>query len=147
MSILTERLDKFPEPWKPEPGEKLIGELVDFDLRESEYGDPYPILTVEATEGSTMNGKPISGEHAWHAFHTMARSEVARKRPQIGETVGIAYHGKGTAAPGMNAPERWRMIVDRPREDRPPIDWDAIAPAEDKKDDGGQGAEDDSIPF
>lgn len=132
MSKFTDRLDSFPEAWKPEPGEKLIGELVDLDMRDSEYGDPYPILVVDAAEGSTMNGKPIRGEHVWHAFHTMARSEVAKKRPQLGETVGIAYHGKGTAAPGMNAPERWRMIVDRTREAQPSIDWEAVAPAEEQ---------------
>lgn len=113
MSNLANRLDNFPEPWKPEPGDKLIGELVDFDTRESEYGDPYPILTVLAGDGSTMDGEPISGEHAWHAFHTMSRGEVQRKQPQIGEHVGISYYGEGRAAEGMNAPKRFRLLVDR----------------------------------
>src|SRR5207249_1581968 len=103
---LEERLDSFPEAWRPEtPGEKLIGEVTDVDMRESEYGDPYPILTVLSEEDGQ--------EHAWHAFHTMARNEVAKKKPQIGERVGIAYGGVGEAQPNMNPPVRWRLLVDR----------------------------------
>src|SRR4051794_16804882 len=124
MSNLAARLDSFPEPWKPKQGDKLIGDLVDVDMRASDYGDPYPILTVDAGEGSTMDGNPIVGEHAWHAFHTMARHEVAKKRPQPGERVGVSYHGKGTAAPGMSPPERWRLLVDRPQQQVQPVDWD-----------------------
>jgi len=141
MSTLANRLDSFPEAWKPQPGEKLIGKLVDLDLRNSEYGPPYPILTVLDEAGH---------EWAWHAFHTMARNEVAKRRPQIGEQVGISYHGKGTAAPGMNAPERWRLLVDRPRELQPPIDWEAVAPDATQADDTTSAtapAADDEIPF
>jgi hypothetical protein len=106
MTSLEERLDSFPEAWRPEtPGEKLIGEVTDVDMRESEYGDPYPILTVLSEEDGQ--------EHAWHAFHTMGRNEVAKKKPQIGERVGIVYAGVGEAQPGMNAPVRWRLLVDR----------------------------------
>jgi hypothetical protein len=128
MSSLAERLDSFPEAWKPAEGDKLMGELADLSMRESEYGDPYPILTVQTEEGSTMNGKPITGEYAWHAFHTMSRSEVKRRRPQIGERVGISYHGQGVASPGMSAPEKYRLLVDRPKGQEPPVDWDKIAP-------------------
>ena len=125
MRNLSDRLDNFPEPWKPKPGEKLLGELVDIDVRESDYGDPYPILTVLDAEGR---------EWAWHAYHAISRSEVARKRPQIGEQIGIAYHGPGKAAPGMNAPERWRLLVDRPNQQATDFDWGAIAPTAEEAD-------------
>jgi hypothetical protein len=106
MTSLEDRLDSFPEAWRPEtPGEKLIGELTDVDMRESEYGEPYPILTVL----SEADGR----EYAWHAFHHMARNAVAKKKPQIGERVGVVYAGIGDAQPGMNAPVRWRLLVDR----------------------------------
>jgi hypothetical protein len=106
MNTLSERLANFPEPWKPTTaGETLIGETTDLDWRESEYGDPYPIVTVCSDE----DGK----EYAWHAYHTMARNEVAKKKPQIGERVGILYGGIGEAEPGKNAPVKWRLIVER----------------------------------
>ena len=145
MSNLAERLDSFPEPWKPIEGDKLIGELVDLSMRDSEYGDPYPILTVEAEEGSTLDGKPISGEYAWHGFHAMSRGEVARRRPQIGERVGISYHGKGTAAPGMSAPEKYRLLVDRPKAEQRAFDWDKVAAPVDEE--PATAAVDDDIPF
>jgi hypothetical protein len=143
MNSLGERLDTFPEAWRPkQAGDKLIGELVDRSTRESEYGDPYEILTVEAEEGSILDGQPIGGEWAWHAFHTMSRGEVRRKNPQIGERVGIAYHGTGEAAPGMNAPERFRLIVERPQQQlRIAEDAHAGEKAE------GEAPEDDGIPF
>jgi hypothetical protein len=107
MSNLAERLDHFPEAWRPtQAGEKLIGELVDVDFRDSEYGDPYPILVVLDADGR---------EWAWHGFHAAARREVARKRPQIGERIGVVFAGIGEASPGMSAPVRWRLLVDRPK--------------------------------
>jgi len=62
--------------WKPtKAGEKLIGELVDVDLRDSDYGDPYNILVVQVESGQE-DGKQLEPgtEKAWHAFHTMASS-------------------------------------------------------------------------
>jgi hypothetical protein len=132
MTTLEERLDSFPEPWKPTTaGEKLIGELTDVDMRDSEYGEPYPILTVL----SEADGQ----EYAWHAFHTMARNAVAKKKPQIGEIIGIVYAGVGEAQPGMNAPVRWRLLVDRPIQQ---VDYAAVATGTDD-----DAAEDDGIPF
>jgi hypothetical protein len=51
---------------------------------------------------------------AWHAFHTIARSELEKRQLAIGDHVGVAYHGPTeTAAPGMSPAERWRLIVDQ----------------------------------
>lgn len=156
MTTLSDRLDGFPEPWKPtKPGSKLLGELVDRDTRASEYGEPYVILTIEAEEGSTVDGRPIAGEWAWHAFHTMSRSEVTRRDPQIGDRVGVAYHGLGEAREGMNAPARFRLVVERTKpalEDAAEAGLDAsdfVRGGEGAVDDGtaGGGAVDDDIPF
>lgn len=120
MNSLAERLDNFPEAWRPEtPGEKLIGELTDVDLRESDYGDAYPILTVRSDEDGN--------EYVWHAFHQMARNAVKKKQPQVGERVGIVYAGLGEPQPGMNAPVRWRLLVERPEQER--FDYDTVPAA------------------
>jgi len=98
MTSLSERLDSFPEAWRPtNAGEKLIGELTDVDLRESDYGEPYAVLTVLAEEGSTQDEEmiPPGTELTWHAFHAMARNAVRKKQPQVGERVGIVYAGTG----------------------------------------------------
>jgi hypothetical protein len=113
---LAERLDTFAEGWRPKPGDKLIGLVTDVDSRETEYGDePYPIITVVAEEGSTEEGEMVQPgcELAWHGFHTIARREIAKQRPGIGDHIGIAYHGPAEkAAPGFSPAERWRVIVD-----------------------------------
>ena len=101
MRSIDDRLDSFAEAWKPEPGDKLIGTVVDLDERDSAYGDePYPIVTVETDDGNEL---------AFHAFHTVARNELAKQRPAIGDRIGIAYHGKQD---GKNY-ESYRVIVER----------------------------------
>jgi hypothetical protein len=90
MSNLAARAATFPEPWKPEPGDVLEGELTELNYRDSEYGDqPYPILTILDASGT---------EWAVHAFHTMARLEVERKRPQVGDRVDRLPRSRRRAA-------------------------------------------------
>lgn len=111
MSSLVDRLDSFAEAWRPEPGDKLVGRVVEISERQSEYDDgPYPIVTVETDEGE---------QFAFHGFHTVAKSELAKQRPRVDERIGIAYHGKH-ADRGY---ERYRVIVER--ENSGP-DWDTI---------------------
>lgn len=39
MSIdINSMLDSFPEGWRPEPGDKLIGAVIGLDSRDGEYG-------------------------------------------------------------------------------------------------------------
>jgi hypothetical protein len=105
MSSLSDRLGSFPEPWRPSPGDKVIGEVTEIDERDSDYGDPYTIITLLTDEGE---------EVSVHCFHTMLRNAVERKRPQVGDRVGVAYFGQAESAPaGMNPAERYRLIVER----------------------------------
>ena len=134
MTNLSDRLDSFAEGWRPKPGDKLIGTVTDRDLRESDYEEqePYVILTVEVEEGSTQAGEMIAPgtEIAWHAFHTIARNEIVKRAPAVGDHVGIAYHGPAEkAAPGQKPAERFRLIVDR-RSAPPPATEPAPADAE-----------------
>jgi hypothetical protein len=104
MSKLAERAARFPEPWKPEPNDVLEGVVTELDWRDSDYSeDQYPILTVLGDDGI---------EQSFHGFHTMARLEIERKKPRIGDRIAIAYHGLGQAKPGMEPPHRYRVVVD-----------------------------------
>jgi hypothetical protein len=64
----------------------------------------------------------------------MARLEVERKRPQIGERVAIAYHGLGQAQPGMQPPHRDRLIIDRQQTTAAPTTERPAEPADDDGD-------------
>lgn len=108
---LEERLDAPAEAWKPEAGDKLIGEILDLDERESNYDDqPYPLVTVLSDDGE---------ERAFHAFHTVARRELGRLRPRIGERIGIAYHGR-------HAKGYERYVIKLDRVPKSP-NWDRVA--------------------
>ena len=107
---ITEQDLEFPEAWRPKQGEFLIGKVVSLDDRDGEYGS-YPIVTVETKDGRRL---------AFHAFHTVARGELARLRPKIGDDLGVKYHGKD-AERGY---ERYTMRVDRPGAEP---DWDRHA--------------------
>ncbi len=113
MSIL-DKLDRVPEPWKPEVGDKLVGEVIELDTRDSGFGE-YPLVGVLTEDGR---------EVTWHAFHTVAKSELARKRPKVGDLIGVVYQGK------LNGKdyESYRIVVEsrEPTEATVP-DWDAIA--------------------
>jgi len=152
MNTLTERLDNgFAEAWRPKAGDRLIGKIVGLDTRLSTYSEePYPIVTVEAEDGSTEAGQPIPAgeERAWHCFDTVPRNELRKARPQPGERVGAAFHGKH-AERGYNL---WRIVVDRPFEAA--FDWDSVpadessSTAEAASTPTDEPAEDDgSIPF
>jgi len=112
MRTLHDRLDSFAEAWRPEPGDKLVGRIIDIDERDSAYSEvPYPIVTVETDDGQEM---------AFHAFHTVARNELAKQRPVIGNRIGIAYHGR----PEGKSYEAYRVIVERADSQPKAIDWD-----------------------
>lgn len=104
---LDERLDSTAEAWKPGPGDKLTGVIVDVDSRTTEFGT-YPILTVVADDGR---------EVAVHAFHTVLKNELAKRAPRIGERIGLKYLGKSE-----KGYEAYRVVWS----DLVPPDWAAI---------------------
>ncbi len=141
---LQDRLDDaFAEAWRPSLGDKLVGVVTGIDVRHSDYGDPYPIVTVQRDDGT---------EAAFHGFHTVARRELAKQKPQIGDEIGIAYLGKGEPTkPGVSGAELYRIIVERAEPQ--PINWDALADVDDADTPAAPAAAaatatpDDDIPF
>jgi hypothetical protein len=107
---LEERLCSNPEPWKPRPDQMLIGTVVEIETREAGYG-PYPVVVVLTDDGREL---------AWHAFHTVARAELARVAPKIGDRIGVRFDGKD--------PEKkyakWKVVADHADPQAP--DWQAM---------------------
>lgn len=114
MSVveLRDELSRFPVPWRPAPGDMLIGTVVDVGERTGFAGDRYPTVTVRTEEGDDV---------IFHAFHTVAKDELARQRPRAGERIGIAYHGRDPE----KGYERYRLKVVRDQDLGEP-DWAAI---------------------
>jgi hypothetical protein len=108
---IEDRLEAdFAPAWRPERGEKLVGEVVAISERTGGYGS-YPIVTLRRDDG---------GEVAIHAFHQVLAARLAEVQPKVGEHLGVKYEGE------INGGERryhsYRVVVDRPER---PINWSA----------------------
>lgn len=78
------RLEKPVELWKPEEGDVLVGMVVGrYTHTHEQYGDS-PALRI-------LSG---SQEWRWHAFGTVASSEVEQCDPQWGDWIGVKYEGQ-----------------------------------------------------
>lgn len=85
MMSIEELVDLEVSGWNPEPGDKLVGVLIDRrDGVEGGY-DPYTMLVIQ------------TGEHeatAVHCFHSALRGEVERQDPRIGDQVAVKFLGE-----------------------------------------------------
>ena len=115
MATLSDRLDAFPEAWKPEPGDKLEGTVTELDERDGGFG-PYVIVMVTTDDGRDV---------AFHAYHTVAARELARQRPVPGDRIGIKYHGVDP----VKKYRQYRLVVDHATATDNAPDWDAIGAA------------------
>lgn len=100
------------QTWKPEPGETLVGTVINVTTRSTSYGSS-PVIVVQDDAGDV---------HAWWGFHAVARKELSRVRPRVGETIAIRRlpDGKGT----QGRYRRFAVAVDRETEG---VDWDTVA--------------------
>lgn len=116
MASLAERIGQDPEPWKPEPGDTLVGTVIEVTTRESEFG-VYPLIGVMTEDG---------GEYYLHCFHTVLTREIARRRPKIGDTIAVRFRGDHE-----RGYKDYRVLVESPAPPEDPviIDWEAMEKA------------------
>jgi len=103
--------DEPAESWRPKPGDVLVGELVEIETRSTEYDDTVPVLTLRDDNGRL---------HAFWAFHTVARGELAKVRPAIGDWLAIRR-----LADSDKGYKRYKIIPDKPK--ARPFDWAAMS--------------------
>ena len=100
----------------PGPGRVLIGDVVDVEERRGFAERPYPIVVVRTDEGKLV---------AFHAFHAVPKDELAKLRPQVGDRLGVGYHG--LVEKGESRYELYRLKLVRAGGEPAGPDWDAIA--------------------
>jgi hypothetical protein len=99
--LSTEETD-YAQGWRPEKGDKVAGVVVDIAATDGGYGI-YPIVTLRTD----------SGEVAVHAFHTVLRRELARRRPSVGDEIEITYLGKQAGRSGDRGYDGYRVRSDK----------------------------------
>jgi hypothetical protein len=96
VRTLADRVDSFPDPWLHEPGDKLIGEIVELATADKGFG-PYSMVTVlvSGPGSSEQGGKviPAGCERVWHAFGTVPENELKKQTPRVGDLIAAKYFG------------------------------------------------------
>lgn len=138
---LKDRLDAGnAEAWKPESaGEELLGKIVELSSNTTSYGT-YPIVVIQ----------PESGEpKAFHAFHTVARDQLEKGYPSIGDEIGVRYLGKVATPDGdYEGYQNYRVVIEHPAGWSPPLTRDDEQDLATNPPVASGGADDDdSIPF
>ena len=122
MGAFREELEAFdgtfPEGWRPKVDDLLVGKILRYDEGWTKHGE-CPICLVEDEEAG--------GLRAVWIFHAVLLDEFRKKRPKVGERIGIKR--LPNAAKGY---WRYELRVDREEPDVP--DFSRFGPT-----DGGPG--------
>ena len=100
MSSLSDRLARDPEPWMPEPGDSVEGEVVEVALREGKFG-VYPVVSLLTEDGNEVE---------FHAWHGVASGRLHELDPQEGDTLAVKYQGQRTSG-GGNSYHSYRILI------------------------------------
>lgn len=130
---LEEELDHNPKPWKPVPGGKVIGRVIEVDVLSSKFGGSYPLVTIETDLGEQI---------AVHGFHSVLKSELARKRPKVGDRLGIKFLGQSEKVDYLG----YTVRIERAEPEAESVDWASVAAEANAEFDGVPPAADDPPP-
>lgn len=109
----------YAEAWRPEPGDKIAGRVLAIAMGPDMGYGPYPIVTLDSA----------GTEYAIHAFHQILRTELARRRPKVGDEIEVTYQGKRSPKSGNGNPFHvYRVIGGR----EPEFNWESELPPEER---------------
>jgi hypothetical protein len=99
---LSERLDRdFAPAWRPSPGDKLVGRIVEMNVREQTMYDDYVVVTIRTDDDD---------EWAVHCLHSVLANEFKRANPQISDLVAVKYNGERQRQNGKGTFHHYRVI-------------------------------------
>lgn len=113
MSI-EDRLNRETETLSLEAGASAVGILRELTLRDSDYGDPYPVVTIEKADGS---------EVVVHGYHSVLRNRLLELDPRPGDEIGIKVLGQRTSKAGTKYHD-YKVVIDRA--ERPAVADDEV---------------------
>lgn len=113
MRMLTpeELVDLEVSGWKPEPGDKLVGVIVDRENGVESGWAPYTCLTIQTSETTATR---------LHCFHGVLRGMVDSKNPQVGDQIAVKYLGfKATPEGKYKGFEGYTTVIRKPAASAP----------------------------
>jgi hypothetical protein len=136
-----------PKSWRPDQGDPnpLVGKLADVTTASSNYGE-YPLAEI-------IDDQDVAW--AFHAFRSIAKAEIVRLGPELGDRVSVYYGGvpagkeyhvyKVRFADGRSSKVDWSRHAE---DEVPPVPLSGPSEAEEAaKDAARQEANDDDVPF
>lgn len=93
-------LDRSKVPWRPQPGDKVVGRVTAMATATSEYGE-YPLLTLDPGPDSPLVDV--------HCFHAWLKGDVARLDVREGDIFGVKFIDTG----GPRNAARYRTSLKR----------------------------------
>jgi len=105
---LTAKVE-YPEAWKPEPGDTIVGEAVRWETVTPREGErSCEVLTL----------KTADGERSVWCWHAVLASELVGKASS-GDLVAIHFKGKRTRQDGNGEYASYRVAIERGTEPTP----------------------------
>lgn len=93
-------LDRAKVPWRPNPGDKVVGRVTAMMTATSEYGE-YPLLTLDPGPDSPLVDV--------HCFHAWLKGDVSRLDVREGDIFGVKFIDTG----GPRNAARYRTSLKR----------------------------------
>jgi hypothetical protein len=103
---LSEQLGQdFAPGWRPQEGDKIIGQVIDLAQGWSDESESYyPIVTVHNEE--------TDEDVAIHCFHFVLQKKMKELKPKVGERIGIIYKGKVPTKDGKRTVAVYNVKID-----------------------------------
>jgi hypothetical protein len=93
--------DGYPEAWRPEPGEILVGFVVGYDEGPTSYGPVRTVIIAREEDGQKVT--------VWLSS-TVLLDLFQKQKPRPGERVGVRYLGRDKA----KGYHKYHLVIDRP---------------------------------
>lgn len=113
------RVGDAPPAWLPEPGDEIVGVVVEFNPAVHTKHGPVPVVTLQGPNGGRRS--------VWLA-HAVLRRGFIRANVQLGEVVLVRYVGPKVPEGGGNVWHDYVVVPDRDTSTGAP-DWAAVARA------------------
>lgn len=125
---LQEQLDAGePEPFDPEPGDSVVGEVEAISTRTGDWG-PYKVITVLTEADETVNVM---------CWDTVCANKIEELAPSIGDSIGFRYLGEKANKSGSATYKNWSVKLARAT-----VPLASVLDAEEGDTPGGFGADD-----
>ena len=85
-------IEREPTRWPQEPGDRIVGTLIDRSLQDTNRGDSVEVLRIEDKEGV---------EEIWCSPKVLKRL-VREKDPRVGDYVAVKYLGEAESRNGFS---------------------------------------------